>query len=263
MSNKRCPRCGKTYPSSYRTCPYCSGQSGQSSRRRRRPEPETPLEQIAAFLRENGERIFLGCTALFLVIAVLGSILTQCSSREDPAPTPDNSAQPPEEENNDPLTEPLAISTPTIDLYVDEHAALSVTGGPEDTVNVWTTSDPAVVTVEDGIVTALATGTATITATRGTEQVYCVVTVKEKDPDVEVYLNRTDFTLSTKYPSFQMEVKVRETKKKYEGGVIWSIEDPSVATVDETGLVERVSKGTTKVTATMGTKVLECIVRVS
>lgn len=262
MSNERCPRCGKTYPSSYRACPYCSGQSGQTRRRRRR-EPETPLEQIAAFLQENGERIFLGCTALFLVIAVLGSILTQCSSREDPAKTPDSNVQDPSEENTDPTTEPLAISNPTIDLYVDEHAALSVTGGPEDTVNVWTSSDPAVVTVEDGIVTALATGTATITATRGTEEVYCVVTVKEKDPDVEVYLNRTDFTLRPQDDGFQMEVKVRETRKKYEGGVVWSVEDPSVATISETGWVERVSKGTTKVTATMGTKVLECIVRVS
>ena len=261
MSNKRCPRCGKTYPSSYRTCPYCSGQNGRNSRRRR-SAPETPLEQIAVLLQENGERIFLACTALFLVIAVFGAVLTQCSSRQDPAPTPDNSAQPPEEENNEPLTEPLAISNPTLALFVDEHAALSVTGGPEDTVNVWTSSDPSVASVEDGIVTALATGSATITATRGTEQVDCVVTVKEKDPDVEVYLNRTDFTLSTQSPSFQMEVKVRETRKKYEGGVIWSIEDPSVATVSETGFVERVSKGTTKVTATMGTKVLECIVRV-
>ena len=152
MSNKRCPRCGKTYPSSYRTCPYCSGQNGRNSRRRR-SAPETPLEQIAVLLQENGERIFLACTALFLVIAVFGAVLTQCSSRQDPAPTPDNSAQPPEEENNEPLTEPLAISNPTLALFVDEHAALSVTGGPEDTVNVWTSSDPSVASVEDGIVT--------------------------------------------------------------------------------------------------------------
>lgn len=256
MSNQKCPRCGKSYPSSYRSCPYCSGRN-----RRRRSAPAGPVEQIAALLRDNGERIFLGCTAVFLLIAVLGMILTQCAARPDPAPVPDDSVQQPAEEDPQPVEDPLTISTSVLSLSVGEAAVLTVEGGTEELL--WASSNEEVAGVAEGTVTANAPGTATITASCGTQRVACTVTVKEKDPDVEVYLNRTDFTLSSKFPTFQMEVKVRETRKAYEGGVVWSIEDPSVATISETGLVERVGRGTTTVTATMGTKVLECIVRVS
>lgn len=256
MSNKRCPQCGKSYPSTYGSCPYCSERG-----RRRRREPQGPAEVLAGALRANGERIFLGVTAVFLIIAVFGMILTRCSAgKPDPAPKPDDQVQQPEDQDPPPVETPLAISNTTLSLAVGEPAALIVTGGGEPPV--WSSSDEAVASIADGIVTANAAGTATITAACGTQQVTCVVTVREKDPEVEVYLNRTDFTLRAG-EEFQMQVKVRETRKVYEGGVVWSVEDPSVATVDETGLVKRVSKGITKVTATMGTKVLECIVRVS
>ena len=258
MSDKRCPQCGRRYSSSYRSCPYCSGRS-----RRRRSAPDSPIEQVVEFLRQNGERVFLGVTAFFLLIALLGMILTRCSSDPEPGGDPDNT--PPSEAATDPQpeTEPLVISNPTLALTVGESAALTVEGGAdqEETV-VWTSSNEDVVSVADGVVTANASGAATVTASRGLEQVFCTVTVKEKDPDVEVYLNRTDFTLRAG-EDFQMEVKVRDTRKVYTGSVVWSIEDPSIATVSETGLVERVSKGTTKVIATMGSKTLECIVRVA
>lgn len=256
MSNKTCPRCGRSYPSSQKTCPYCA----QRSRRRR---PATPLEQIVEILRQNGERIFLTVTAVFLLVAVLGMLLTRCSDRPDPAPDPDQDTLQKEPADPVPETDPLVISNSTLSLYVGESAVLSVTGGPEDGVPEWTSSDEAVASYSEGIVTGVSAGSAVITVTSGEEKAVCNVTVKDKDPEVEVYLNRTDFTLSTKYPSFQMQVKIRDTRKTYEGGVIWSIEDPSVATVSETGLVERVGRGTTTLTATMGSKVLECIVRVS
>lgn len=258
MSNKKCPRCGKTYPSSYRSCPYCSEQG-----RRRRRAPEGPLEIIVEFLRQNGERVFLGITALFLIIAVFGMVLTRCSKEPDSTPEPNDQTQTPEDEDPPPVETPLVISNTTLSLAVGEPAALIVTGGEE--LPVWTSSDETVASISEGIVTANAPGTATITATCGTQTATCVVTVREKDPDVEVYLNRTDFTLTSApgSDSFQMQVKVRETRKVYEGGIVWSVEDPSVAAVDETGFVTRVGKGTTKVIATMGTKVLECVVRVS
>ena len=236
MSNKRCPRCGKSYPSSYRTCPYCSEQG-----RRRRREPEGPLEIIAALLRENGNRIFLGITAVFLIVAVFGMVLTRCSTEPSPAPTPNSgdTQQQPEDEDPPPVETPLTISNTTLSLAVGEPAALIVTGSEEPPV--WSSSEDAVATIADGIVTAHAAGTATITAACGTQTVTCVVTVREKDPDVEVYLNRTDFTLTATpgSDSFQLQVKVRETRKVYEGGIIWSVEDPSIAAVDDTGYVTR------------------------
>jgi len=261
MSNNKCPRCGRSYPSSYKSCPYCSEQPER--RRRKHREPDNPVDWIAELLRQHGERIFLGVTAVFLLIAVFGMILTHRSNEPEPNPTPDTEVKQPEDEDPPPVEEPLNISNTTLSLAVGETAALIVTGSEE--APVWTSSDEAVAAIADGIVTANASGTATITAACGTRRITCVVTVREKDPDVEVYLNRTDFTLRPGEGNdhFQLEVKVRETKKPYEGGIVWSVEDPSIATVSETGFVQRVSRGTTKVTATMGTKVLECIVRVS
>lgn len=254
MSNKRCPRCGKVYSSSYDSCPYCTG------RRSRRP-PDNPADRIAAFLRQNGDRIFLITTAVFLVIALAGTFLTLRSGAPDPKPAETDAPKEPPEEDPAPETPPMAISQDTLALFVDEAASLAVAGGEGECL--WTSSDEAVAAVEDGRVTAKAAGTATITATRTGQQVSCVVTVTVKSPDVEVYLNRTDFTLRAGEDSFQMQVKVRETRKNYEGSIVWSVEDPSVVTISETGLVQRAGRGHTVVTATMGTKVLTCTVRVS
>lgn len=256
MSKRRCAKCGRIYPDSYRRCPYCSGEDGG-----RRSRPESALEQAVAALRYHKDRIFLICTAVFLLIAILGIVLTRCSSTE---PKPVEKNEPPKQDTTapepEPAPEPLALSAAALALYVDETAQLTITGGDGDPI--WTTSDPTVASVDNGTVSAKAAGTATVSAACGLQKVSCTVTVKVKGPDVEVYLNRTDFTLRSG-EDFTMKVKVKETRKDYEGTVVWSCADTSVATISETGLVERVGKGTTTVTATMGDKVLECIVRVS
>ncbi len=125
MSEKKCPRCGKIYPSSYNSCPYCSGRS------RRKRQPETPLELIVLFLRENGERVFLTVTAVFLVMAVFGMILSRCSGEPEPAPKPDPDKQTEEPADPQPAAEPMKLSTMTLSLTVGESAVLSVEGGAE------------------------------------------------------------------------------------------------------------------------------------
>lgn len=260
MSRKTCPKCGRVYPSSYRGCPYCS----PSGSRRRSPRNATPLEQIVSALRENKDRVFLLATAVFLLIAIFGMILSRCS---DPAAAPkepdktQQDQQPAAPDPQQPETDPVVLTPDSLELYVGESAALTVSGGSEEIV--WASSNEAVASVTDGTVTAVAVGSSTVTAASGAESAMCVVTVKEKTPEVELYLNRTDFTLrpGPGENEFQMQVKVRETRKVYEGTVVWSSADPSVATVSETGLVQRVGLGTTTVTATMGEKKLECIVR--
>ena len=258
MDKKRCTRCGKIYPSSYRTCPYCSGQGNG-----RRTRPSSAPEQVIAFVQQNKDRLFVITTAVFLLIALLGIVLTRCSSE---TPPPEKDPNPTEQEADDtqqPETPPevMEISSTALSLHVGESAQLTVTGTADSII--WTTSDDTVASVSDGIVNANAAGTATISAACGLQKVACTVTVTVKEPDVEVYLNRTDFTLRANDPPFQMQVKVKETRANYQGTVVWSIEDTSVATISETGLVERVGRGNTTITATMGGKVLKCIVRVS
>ena len=74
MTSRRCPRCGRRYPSSYRRCPYCAGQRRDEQRRR----PVSLPAQILELLRQNSSRIFVGGAAFFLCIAILGVLLTQC-----------------------------------------------------------------------------------------------------------------------------------------------------------------------------------------
>ena len=252
MTSQRCPRCGRRYPSSYRRCPYCAGQRRDEQRRR----PASQLEQILEYLRRNSSRIFVGGAAFFLCVAVLGMLLTQCGKpkeEEDPDPAP----------TAEPVKQPLAISQTAASLEIGETAALSVSGG-FDTL-IWTSSDEAVASVENGRVTGKAAGTAEITASTGGEAVSCTVTVKEPPPvsRPDLALNRTDFTIRPGDPTpVQMKVRIKGTREDYTGEVVWASQDTSVATVSETGAVEKAGRGTTIITASAEGVVLECIVRV-
>lgn len=258
MSTKQCPKCGRQYASSYRSCPYCD-------RRGKRSRQPTFPELVTDFIRQHGERIFLVSSCVFILIAILGVLLTRCS-KEDEKPKedeklPQQEVQQPEDPP-EPAALPLTISQSSAALLVGETASLTISGGTG--TPVWASSDPNVASVSGGTVTAAAAGTATITVTCGTEKAACTVTVTVPEPEVEVYLNRTDFTIRRQDgDTFQMQVKVKETRKLYEGTVAWTSADPSVVTVSETGLVTRVGRGNTVITATIGSKTLECIVRVS
>ncbi|MCD8358758.1 MAG: Ig-like domain-containing protein [Oscillospiraceae bacterium] len=74
-------------------------------------------------------------------------------------------------------------------LTVGETLTLTATVEPEDATDptvTWTSSDESVATVTDGVVTAVAAGTATITATAGDCSATCIVTVTE---DIDVVGN--------------------------------------------------------------------------
>lgn len=252
MTSRRCPRCGRRYSSSYRKCPYCAGQRRTEQRRR----PASPLSQILEYLRQNNSRIFVGGAAFFLCIAILGMLLTQCGKpKEETKPDPVKTQQS--------VKLPLAISQTAASLEIGETAALSVSGG-FDTL-IWSSSDEAVASVENGRVTGKAAGTAEITASTGESAVSCTVTVKEPPPvsRPDLVLNRTDFTIRPGDPTpVQMKVRIKGTREDYTGEVVWASQDTSVVTVSETGAVEKAGRGTTVVTASVEGLVLECIVRV-
>jgi uncharacterized protein YjdB len=158
---------------------------------------------------------------------------------------------------------PLGISRTTATLAVGETVTLSAFGG-FDTL-VWSSSDETIATVMNGRVTALTPGTVEITASTGGEAVSCTVTVEAPPPvsQPELSLNRSDFTIRPGDPkTVQMKVRIKGTKEDYTGEVVWASQDPAVATVNETGLVERAGRGMTVITATAGGQVMECIVRV-
>ena len=75
----------------------------------------------------------------------------------------------------------LAVSPATLSLAVGGTTTLTATFSPVYTTDTlsWSSSDPKVATVSDkGVVTAVAAGTCTITATMGSNKANCSVTVK-------------------------------------------------------------------------------------
>ena len=135
----------------------------------------------------------------------------------------------------------------------------------------WSSSDPEVVAVDDtGKVSAGSkTGSATITATMpGGVTHTCLVhnsvttggTSTETNTgastgSASLSLNRTDFTLSKTYPSFQVKVSGTSSTP------VWSIGNSAVATVSSNGTVTYVSKGQTTLTCSVDGQTLTCIVR--
>ena len=255
MSSRKCPKCGKRYPSTYRRCPYCSG-------REREENAEIPvLEQILNILRHRSSHFFVASSLVLILIALLGLLMTRCSQPETKEPdTPPATTQTPARPSK-----PLTLSQHEVTVTVGGAAEL-IPSGNFDTLT-WTSSDEAVATVHLGVVTGKAEGAAVITASTGTESVACVVTVQEAPKPASVFdlaLNTTDFTIRSGDPTtVQLIVRIKGTREAYEGEVIWSSANEKVATVSETGEVKRVGKGTTTITAEADGQTLECIVRIN
>lgn len=138
-------------------------------------------------------------------------------------------------------------------LFVGETETLTATIAPADATNknvVWTSSDDAVASVdEDGVVTANAVGTATITATSEENEgikATCTVTV---NPVVVtgVTLNKT--STSIMFGSTETLTATVAPANATNKNVTWTSSNTSVATVSE-GVITPVSVGTTTITVT-------------
>ena len=91
------------------------------------------------------------------------------------------------EDDNPVAVSGITLDKPTLELTVGETGRLTVTGTPEDAADknvVWKSGNTAAATVDDsGLVTAVAAGNATITATAGGKQATCEVTVTDAVPE--------------------------------------------------------------------------------
>lgn len=134
----------------------------------------------------------------------------------------------------------------------------------DDKTMTWSSSAPAIATVEDGLVKAIKPGTAVITATVGSLSASCTVTVLEKAPDpvpVEsITLDQTELTL-TEGETAQLTATVLPENAD-DKTVIWSSSNTAVATVTSNGIVVALKAGTAVITAKAGGKAATCTVTV-
>ena len=139
-----------------------------------------------------------------------------------------------------------AISKTKMDLQIGKSATLEILNW--NGVVTWTSSNPAVVTVDGrGKVTAVGVGGSIITATCGNYTFNCKVTVKQPT------ISKTTITIA-KYKEYQLKVNNYDTPG-------WKSSNPAVAKVNG-GKVTAVSPGIATISAYAGPFTLNTLVKV-
>ena len=118
----------------------------------------------------------------------------------------------------------------------------------------WTTSDPAIATVDSaGFVSAVATGSATVTATSEGKSGSAAITVTSAPPAPVASVEVTPASASL---TVGQGVRLVATTKDSAGNTLtghpvsWTTSNPTVATVDTTGYVTSVAAGSATIVAT-------------
>ena len=160
----------------------------------------------------------------------------------------------------------ISLDKTTLALAEQDTYQLTATVKPDNATDktvTWSTSNPAVATVfSNGLVTAKAEGSATITAKAGDKSATCEVTVASKGIPVDaVYLNKSSLSL-TEDETYQLSVAVTPDNAT-DKTVTWSSSNTAVATINDDGLVTAVKEGSATITAKAGDKTATCTVTVS
>ncbi|MDR2739488.1 MAG: Ig-like domain-containing protein, partial [Treponema sp.] len=164
----------------------------------------------------------------------------------------------------------VSLGSKTLTLAVGGSGALTAVVTPPEAANkavTWASSDDAVATVTNGVVTGVAAGTATITVTtaEGGKTDTCAVTVQAEDAPVAVTgvsLSAATLTLGVgQEQTLTAAVSPAEAANK---AVTWISSDTAIATVDANGKVSGVTAGTATITVTTtdGGKTAACAVTV-
>lgn len=244
MSLLKCPKCGEMFSDSYKTCPFCEEDEAFANGGKK---PVNPGRRVH---RQKSPSI-LGPTLVLVLVVVAGVLLyTLIGGRKPSDDRPDPPKNP---------TEDVDPNTPAVTLTLDQ-TALELTAGGTGKLTAtgaegitWTSSNAGVAAVgEDGTVTAVAAGTATISASAdGADPVTCTVTVKEapkKDLVLEsIWGMKKGVTIDI---GEEAPMRVTADGETVDDSLIkWSTADSSIATVDASGVVKGVASGKTDLIA--------------
>ena len=153
------------------------------------------------------------------------------------------------EEPADPKVTGITVSPDTLDLTVGDTETLSpeVTADEgADTTVTWETSSRNVATVDNGKVTAVGPGTATITAKAGDQEATCEVKVSAQEmPAASITVAPTKLSLIVGESNTLAAATVPEGQ-----AVSWTSSDDKIAAVSG-GKVTAVAKGTATITASI------------
>ena len=159
----------------------------------------------------------------------------------------------------------ITLSASQVELLPGESAVLTATVLPEDATDpsvTWESSDENVATVEDGKVTAVAPGSAVITARAGNESARCSILVDTPFvPVTSIPLAPTEITLEEGgETNLTASVLPADATDPH---VDFTSSDTAVATVDDGGKVKAVAPGSAVITAKAGDCEARCQVTVT
>lgn len=255
----KCARCDRTYSGLRSRCPYCGAHRNKRGKRVSDGDNATWKLIIGILL------------IVVLITAVVVILVTGSNEKQPPDGGPSGSGTPSidHEQGKNPTGDPTGpddtgtkISVTTADgsavtnltLKVNGTADLTAVITPETTdVPVWTSSDTAVLTLEDNGITglsyhlvAVAKGTATVTVTVGEAKYEFTVTVEE---DTTASPTATGVIVRTQYGTVlnditlklgeQLDLTVELTPSTCKSTPEWtSSNEPAVQIVylDETGM---------------------------
>lgn len=258
MSLLKCPKCGEMFSDSYKTCPFCEEDEAFANGSKK---PVNPGRRVH---RQKSPSI-LGPTLVLVLVLVAGVLIyTLIGSGKSGDDRPDPPKNPTEDVDPNTPTVTLSLDQTALELTVGGTGKLTATGAEGIT---WASSNTDVATVaEDGTVTAVAAGTATISASaEGADPVTCTVTVKEapkKDLVLEsIWGMKKGVTIDI---GEEAPMRVTADGETVDDSLIkWSTADSSIATVDASGVVKGVASGSTDLTAEVYGQTVTVIVRVN
>lgn len=245
-----CDNCGEDYAATYRRCPFCNAKPGARSAGDA-PAPlyeDTYYDEEPATNRRGGKRLAGGKpprrgggdngqilrTVLYLlsalvIVAAVWIVGTKLLPKLLPTPQPSSSVEPSVQPSIQPSIQPPSSTEPSPSWEPLPSLDPAVTDDPLGL------DSPDLPSVEpDPLVSQAPAGTPTVVSTPAPTAAAGSLT-----------LSSTDFTMSPRYPTYQMEITgVGRSQATY------SIKNEKVATVSSTGLITAVGNGTTTLTVT-------------
>lgn len=245
-----CDNCGEDYAATYRRCPFCDAKPGQRLAYAEEPDYEEPYDdedygrprggkRLAGGLPGGGRgpefwvRVGLYALSAIVILAAIWILCARVFPKLFPARDADPSPSPIPSE----AVSPSPVPSPTL-------PPVQVPGVVDD--DPLGLDNPDLPAVEpDPIASREPLPSITPSAAPSPAPSPTVAVTASPAPAAALKLSNLDFTLSPKYPSYQMEIEgVGRSQATY------SIANENVATVSSTGLITAVANGNTKLTVT-------------
>lgn len=223
----------------------------------------TSLDPDVAQVSELGVITAVGPGQTTIVVScggITADCFVVCQFAEETAPPPETTAPPqPTEPAQNAETDVLKLDHEDVSLYhtgerFTIRAALG--GNAVDRSDVsWSSSDPDVAAVDNGVVTAVGAGMAVITAHYQGKTALCIVRCQLQDYSWRA--SHTDVTIAVG-ESFRLSVSNYSGEK---AGVVWSMDQEGIVSVDG-GKVTGLAPGIVTLFVTVDDQNIWCIVRV-